>query len=198
MDKNELKNELNDIKAKIKTNSVDAHFSDTLVAELLSVKGQLDHEPTLVHLPLSDVEDTFEGDTFRIYAMKNGEAVYQLKGGMTVIATNRLERLNTTLRDFAIGKNIVEDILSDADKEIYEGDLLATTMIMNLPVIAFSDLEFKYKIYSKIVEYLVELQEKFITKAELQDETPDENKAFEEATMGLETLKDEIKNEENS
>jgi hypothetical protein len=43
---------------------------------------------------------------------------------------------------------------------------------------------------------LNELHDKLISEAELQDETPDENKAFEEATIGLKTLKSEIEKED--
>lgn len=195
MDKKELRKELNDIKAKIKANSTDAHFAETLVAELLSVKGQLDHEPTLVHLPLSDIDKSLNGDTFNIYAMKNGDAVYRLKGGLTLVATNGFESLNATLRDFVLNQDEVETTLSDEDKKLYETDLFATTMILNLPIIAFSDLEFKYKIYSKILDYMVELQDKFITNAEVQDETPEENKRFEDASIALDVMKDELEKE---
>jgi hypothetical protein len=151
MDKKELKKDLADIKAKIKANSTDAHFADTLIAELLSIKGQLDHEPTLVHLPLNDIKGSLKGDTFNIYAMKNGDAVYRLKGGLTLIATNAFESLNATLRDFVFNQDEINELLSEDDKALYETDLFATTMILNLPVLAFSDLEFKYKIYNRIV-----------------------------------------------
>lgn len=192
MDKDELKKELADIKTKIKLNSTDAHFADTLIAELLSVKGQLDHEPTLAHLPLSDIEDTLKGDNFDIYAMKTGEAVYRLKGGLTVIATNGLNALNLTLRDYVFRQHEADTVLNDDEKELYANDLMASTMILNLPVLAFYDLEFKYKIYNKILEYMVELQEKFVDNANLQDETPNEDKAFKDATLGIEMLKEEL------
>lgn len=195
MDKKDLKKDLADIKAKIKANSTDAHFADTLIAELLSIKGQIDHEPTLVHLPLSEVVDSLQGDTFSIHAMKNGDAVYRLKGGLTLVATNGFESLNSTLREFVLNQHKVDELLNEEDKELYETDLFATTMILNLPILAFSDLEFKYKIYNRIVEYLNDLHDKLISEAELQNETPNENKTFQEATIGLETLKSEIENE---
>lgn len=196
MDKKDLKKDLADIKAKIKANSTDAHFADTLIAELLSIKGRIDHEPTLVHLPLSEVVDSLQGDTFSIHAMKNGDAVYRLKGGLTLVATNGFESLNSTLREFVLNQHKVDELLNEEDKDLYETDLFATTLILNLPILAFSDLEFKYKIYNRIVEYLNELHDKLILEAELQDETPEENKKFEDAAMALETLKSEIDNED--
>ena len=192
MDKNELKNELNDIKAKIKANSKDTHFADTLIAELLSIKGQLLHEPTLAHLPLKDIVKSFDDDTFNIYLMNTGEVVYRLKGGLTIIAATTLHSLNSALQDIVINQDEVEATLSNEDKEIYANDLLATTMILNLPVLAFSDLDFKYKIYGKIIDYMVELQEKLIDNASLQDETPIQNDLFKEATLAIDDLYNEL------
>lgn len=192
MDKKDLKKDLADIKAKIRANSTDAHFADTLIAELLSIKGQIDHEPTLVHIPMSDVDDKLEGETFAIYSLKSGDVAYHLKGGYTLIASNRFFSLNDALRGYVANQHIIDTELNAEDKELYEKDLWASTYLLNLPTIAFSDLEFKYKIVNRIIEYLDELQKRLLVDAELQDETPEENKAFEDATMALETLKSEI------
>lgn len=192
MDKKDLKKNLADIKAKIKANSTDAHFADTLIAELLSIKGQIDHEPTLVHIPMSDVDDKLEGETFAIYSLKSGDVAYHLKGGYTLIASNRFFSLNDALRGYVANQHIIDTELNADDKELYENDLWASTYLLNLPTIAFSDLEFKYKIVNRIIEYLDELQKKLLVDAELQDETPKENKEFEDATMALENLKSEI------
>lgn len=195
MDKKDLKKDLADIKAKIKANSTDAHFADTLIAELLSIKGQIDHEPTLVHIPLSDIEDKLEGDTFGIYALKSGDVAYHLKGGYTIVASNNYFSLNDALRGYVANQHIVDAELSVEDKELYENDLWASTYLLNLPTIAFSDLEFKYKIVNRIIEYLEELQKKLLVETELQDETPEANKAFKDASIALEDIKSEIANE---
>lgn len=192
MDKKNLKKDLADIKAKIRANSTDAHFADTLIAELLSIKGQIDHEPTLVHIPLSDVDDKLEGETFAIYSLKSGDVAYHLKGGYTLIASNRFFALNDALRGYVANQHIIDTELNAEDKELYENDLWTSTYLLNLPTIAFSDLEFKYKIVNRLIEFLDELQKKLLVDAELQDETPKENKEFEDATMALETLKSEI------
>ena len=195
MDKKDLKKDLADIKAKIKAKSTDAHFADTLIAELLSIKGQIDHEPTIVHIPLSDIEDKLEGDTFGIYALKSGDVAYHLKGGYTIVASNNYFSLNDALRGYVANQHIVDAELSAEDKELYENDLWASTYLLNLPTIAFSDLEFKYKIVNRIIEYLEELQKKLLVETELQDETPEANKAFKDASIALEDIKSEIANE---
>lgn len=197
MDKKDLKKDLADIKAKIKANSTDAHFADTLIAELLSIKGQIDHEPTIVHIPLSDVDDKLEGETFAIYSLKSGDVAYHLKGGYTLIASNRFFSLNDALRGYVANQHIIDTELNAEDKELYEKDLWASTYLLNLPTIAFSDLEFKYKIVNRIIEYLDELQKKLLVDAELQDETPNADKAFKDATLALEDIKSDIANENN-
>lgn len=196
MDKNELKSELNDIKAKIKANSKDAHFADTLIAELLSIKGQLDHEPTLAHVALDDIDKTLSGDTFNIYAMKNGDAVYRLKGGLTIVVSNGFYALNTSLRDYVYNQDEIDE-LDESDKELYANDLLATTMIMNLPTIAFSDLDAKYDLYDKVLEWLIGLQQKLLVDVDLQDETPEEDKKFIDATIAMDAISDVLTKEEN-
>lgn len=194
MDKKELKKELQDIKAKIRANSVDAHFADTLVAELLSIKGQLDHEPTLVHLPLGDIDDRLEGDTFNLYTLKTGEVVYRLKGGLTLIINDRFAAAHSTLRSFVENQHHTNE-LSEEEQELYSRDMWASLMLLNIPTVAFLDLEFKYDMVNKYCDWLEKLQNKYLDNVELQDETPEANKAYEDAEKALDLLKTELKNE---
>ena len=195
MERKDLKKKLTEIKVKIKENSVDAHLAGKLIADLLSVKGQIDHEPTLVHIPMGDIEDKLEGDTFGIYALTSGDAVYHLKGGYTLVASNNYLGLNEALRGYVANQHLVESELTEEDKQLYDNDLWASCYLLNLPTIAFSDLEFKYKMVNHIIDHLKEWQDKYIAEMELQDETPDADKAFKDATMALENIKSEIANE---
>jgi hypothetical protein len=58
----------------------------------------------------------------------------------------------------------------------------------------FNDPEFLFKIANSVVEWLLGLQDK-MQEMELQDETPQENAEFKNATMAFEDLKEEIKKE---
>lgn len=190
METKDLKKDLADIKAKIKSNSVDAHYADTLIAELLSIKGQLDHEPTLVHIPLSTINDKLEGETFGMYDIATGDVVYRLKGGFTIVASDRFASFNETIKGYIANQHVVDYELTQEDKELYDMDLQATCMLLNLPTYTFSDLDFKYKIVNHIIEYLDELQNQLLLDAELQDETPKENREFEEVTLATDALKE--------
>ena len=187
MDKKELKGKLDEVVAKIKVNSKDKHYADTLVKELLSVKGQLDIEPTLIHLPVDDVVKKMESETFRIALLKSGEAVYHLKGGMDIVVQPKANSLYTFL------SNVIElqdelDNLTEEERNLLLDDITASTHVLNIPFIAFGDLDFKYKLAEVVVNYLVSLQDEYLNDVELQDETPDKNSIFEEAVMAFEEI----------
>lgn len=190
MGKAELKKQLDEVVAKIKVNSKDKHYADTLISHLLSLKGQIDIEPTLIHLPSEDVVQKLEGETYRIALCKSGEVVYHLKGGMDIVVQPKA----SSLYNFLVDTISIQDAIKDLDKEQQENiekDIVASTYVLNIPFMAFGDLEFKYKLASSVVEYLVGLQDSLLDKAELQEETPRENSLFEEATMALEEMKNE-------
>lgn len=194
MDKKELKGKLDEVVAKIKVNSKDKHYADALVKELLSVKGQLDIEPTLIHLPVDDVVKKMESETFRIALLKSGEAVYHLKGGMDIVVQPKANSLYTFL------SNMIElqeelDNFTEEERKLLLDDITASTYVLNIPFIAFGDLDFKYKLAEVVVNYLVSLQDEYINDVELQDETPDKNSIFEEAVMAFEEI---VKEETNA
>lgn len=193
MDKKELKDKLEELKKQIKANSKDAHYADTLISEFMSVHGQLKHEPTLVHIPLDSVVDSAESDTFTMSVTKDSKAVYHTRGGYTVIADATYHSLFDTIQasvEYLNGK--IE--LDEDGKEIMENDVLATTYVLNLPMFAMGDYEFKYKLTTDTIEYLKSKFEE-AENAELQEETPEENRAFKEAVEGLETVREALNEE---
>lgn len=191
MGKKEIKSKIDEIKAQIKSNAKDAHFAETLVNELLSLKGQLEHKPTMVNVNLEDIVDTLEGNTFTIYKTKNGDTGFHLKAGYDIVVRPTVESLNKSLASFVDYKDEVEK-LTEEEQEYYKSDLLATQFCLTIPVYAFADLDFKYTIANMFADYMYKVQTDLLDNVKLQDETPEENKIFEEATKGLETLKEEI------
>lgn len=193
MDKKELKNKLEELKKQIKANSKDAHYADTLISEFMSVHGQLKHEPILIHIPLDSIAEETDGGNFTMAITKDGKAIYHVRGGYDLIVDGSYHSLFETIQasiDFMNGK--VE--LDEDGKEIMENDILATTYLLNLPLIAMSDYEFKYKMTNEIIKYLNSEVEKAVN-AELQEETLEENRAFQEAVEGLENVKEALNEE---
>jgi hypothetical protein len=157
---------------------------------LLSLKGQLDIEPTLIHIPSDDIVEKLESETFRLALCKSGDVVYHLKGGMDIVVQPKAESLYSYLVDIIRMQEGIK-ALDEEQQKILENDVIASTYVLNIPFLAFGDLEFKYKLANIVIDYLVELQDKMLKDAELQEETPVENTLFEEATMALEEMKNE-------
>lgn len=192
MDKKELTKKLNDVKKRIKANSKDVHFAETLIDEVLSLKGQLGIEPTIVHIPTDDVVKTLKGDTFEMSLTKHGDAIYHVYGGYTLIADGqRMLSLANTIADYIINQDLVKD-LDDKERELYDLDLSATAYVLNIPMFAFSDPDLKYDLASKIVSWFRETYEK-VMEQPLQEETREQDVAFEDAAKAIDNMKASIK-----
>lgn len=194
MDKKTLNRKIGAVKKKIKANSKDAHFADTLIDELLSLKGQAGVEPTLVHIPVADVVKTFKGDTFEMSLTKHGDVVYHVFGGYTLVADgNRMHSLANTLTEYIMHEEIEKE-LDDKTREAFILDMEATAHVLNIPMIAFGDIDLKYELATVVIRYLRELYQTALD-ADLQEETREQDVAFEDATKALEELKASVKEE---
>ena len=192
MDKKALKERLNEVKKQLRTNAKDTHFFDKLIDEALSLKGQLGVEAIACGFTQDEVVETLEEDTYRIIVGQNASA-YQVKGGYTIVAKNNLG-LADLLNHLVVDKKEADNLLGE-DKDIYETYLSALTYTLSIPMLAATDQEFMFNMATETIKYLQGQMEK-IKEVELQDETPKENMEFEAATMAIETLKKELKKEE--
>lgn len=188
MDKNELTTKLEEVKNLIKTNSKDAHYAETLISELLSVHGQLKHEPTLVHVPLKDIEKEADGETFVMATTKDGKAIYHTRGGYTIVADSTYSSLFYTIYNLIDYINGTVE-LDEETKNILEADTIATSYILNIPMYVMDDFEYKASLFENVLHYLTKRVED--AEKELQDETPDENREFQNAVEALNALQGE-------
>ena len=191
MDRNEIKAKIEEVKAQLKSNSKDAHFAEKLIGDLLSLKGQYEHQPTMVHVAMDDILGTLEGNTFTIYKTKSGDTGFHLKSGYDIVVRPTVESLNQSLASYVDYQENV-DQLTEEERGWYEQDLIATQFCLTIPMYAFVDMDFKFKVANMFADYMLKVQTDFLDNVELQDETPEENKAFEQATKGLETIKSEL------
>lgn len=190
--KEEIRKKIDEVKNLIKANSKNAHHAEKLIDELLSLDREKRHEATLVHIPMDNVSKTFKGDTFELCYTKQGEAVYRTFGGYTIICSSMFNALNATIEnaiDYLNGE--IQEELTDEQKQLIEDDITATSWVLNLPLHACSDLEFKYDLTNKFIEFIAKLKEK-INKDELQEETYEEDAQFKEAMIGMENVKEII------
>lgn len=192
MDKETLKTKLDEVKAKIKVNSKDAHFADMLVEELLSLKGQLGIEPTLVHIPTADIVSSLKGKTFEMSVTKHGDAIYHVYGGYTIVADGaRMKSLAHAIADYVVNDDLAKN-LDDSEREMYELDMSATAHVLNIPMMAFADRDLKFELASKIINWMRSKYDEALEQP-LQDETPEQNATFEAATKALEEVKADVK-----
>ena len=80
MQTKEIKAKISGIKSQIVENSTVKNKARRLIADLLAAKGELDNEPTIVHLPMREVLGEVKGDTFTIYKTEQG-MVYEMTNG---------------------------------------------------------------------------------------------------------------------
>ena len=88
MQTKEIKAKISGIKSQIVENSTVKNKARRLIADLLAAKGELDNEPTLVHLPMRDVLGEVKGDTFTIYKTEQGMVYEMTNGFMLFIPKN--------------------------------------------------------------------------------------------------------------
>lgn len=176
MEKQELKNKIEEVVNKIKTNSKDAKFADSLVDKLLSLKGQLDVEPMRLCIPEKDVIKEYDNDSIRFVRCKGG-ILFQTKGGFSVFVSPRMSGLYQHL-EILLDMKDKYDELSEEQKKTYEVLYLATTQILQLSIFATCDDEFFFGISEDIIKRFQTMTEKAIN-AELHEETHKENAEFE-------------------
>lgn len=179
MEKQELKNKIEEVANKIKTNSKDAKFADSLIDKLLSLKGQMDVEPMRLCIPEKDVIKEYDNDSIRFVRCKSG-ILFQTKGGFSVFVSPRMSGLYQHL-EVVLDMKDKYDELTEEQKKTYDFLYLATTQILQLGIFATCDDEFFFGIAEDIVKRFQTMTEKALN-TELQEETYKENAEFENKT----------------
>lgn len=184
-----LDKRLKETKDQIIANSKDAHFAKALVDDLLVTKGQLSIQP--LELNVGKKVDEFRGERFAIVKTDRG-CLYHEYGGFNIFVTPNQTCLYTTLADYVDNKDVYVGLTGE-EKEVFELNLSAVAYCLSVPKFCFSDVEFTYDIATKVIEFLRKAYDKAMDEP-LQEETIEEDEQFKEATLGLEYIKEEIKN----
>lgn len=190
MDKKEIKSKIDEVRAQIKSNSKDAHFADKLISELLSLKGQYEHQPTMVHIPMDEVVDTIKGDTFTLYKTSSGLMGYHLPCGYDVVVSPAVKALHDNMQWFLDNKETI-DTMTEEEQEFYRLDLDCTIKMFTLPMFAAVDYDLKYDVATLFVKYMLRAQET-LENMELLPEDLDSYEDFKEIMMAINDIKDEL------
>lgn len=194
MDNKKLNNRFYDVIKKIKANSKDSELASNLISDLVSIKGQLDHKPSLLFVSLDDVVDKLEGDTFTVSKLRDGRVIYHLKGGLDLVCGPGFESLNGTLGNLISDGKMYND-MSEEDRLLYDSWSEVVGYVLNIPLTAFTDIDYAIKVAELSIANIKLIYEQQMSK-KLQDETPEEDMAFKESVEGLETIKEIINDED--
>lgn len=134
------------------------------------------------NLCYSNIEDAYDGGSFDMETFKDGTIMYHAKGGYTIIADYRMTSLNKTIRDF-IDKLSGNIDISEDMAELIELDLASNLQVLNIPMYAFSDVNLKFELATKVIEYINGLYQNAI-ESKPEDEDVEANKIFHDAVIG--------------
>lgn len=190
MEKKELKKKLTEVKKSIIANANDAHFTKNALDRALSLKGQLSVPST--PYDMGEVVKTWSGDTFEMGITTKG-AYYRTYGGYLVFGASNQTSFYETIRDYVENHEEYEKLEGEV-REDFELTLSAVSYVLSLNSFVFSDAGFLFDIAGSIVSFLREKSEQLMNE-ELQDETPELDEQFKQATLGLEELKKELDKE---
>lgn len=133
----------------------------------------------------------FEGETFYIAEHEFG-ALYHVYNSMEIAVNMSQTSLYETLVDLVRNKDVYEK-LEGEEKKNFELSLSAMIYILNCPLYSFSSIEFTFSVAETIIKQLRLIYEKAMS-ADLQEETKEEDKLFENAAKAIDILKKDNEN----
>lgn len=135
---------------------------------------------------------SWKGETFELVKSSKG-ILYHVYGGFNIFVTPNNVALYETLDDL-IENQETYNKLTGQEREDFDLHLSALTYVLDVPLFAFSSADFTYDIATKVIQFLQKTYNDAM-KEPLKDETPDEDLQFKEAVLGLEDVKNALKEE---
>ena len=180
----ELKAKLSAKKANLLELCGDSREAIELLAEIISLKGQIETKPTRIHITEDSVKDEIKQGSFYL-AKTNKEIIFHLYGGYTVIVDEPIDMSGTVTMpdeetpiaahgfktlfdtlDFYFEMKEKYDGFTQEEKDNIDTLILATSHLLQLPTYAFYEDEFAIDIATRGVAQLRHLYEKYMEKAE--------------------------------
>lgn len=143
---------------------------------MLSLKGQLDIEPTRLYVPEKDVIKEYDNDSLRIVRCKSGN-IWELKRGIETYVKPTARGLYDFLEGLCIAKDKYDE-LTEQEKLNYNYSYYSLSLMFAAPSYAMIDA----KAFNDLSDFLQEWTQGVINRTlnqPLQDETPKENAEFE-------------------
>ena len=195
MQKKEIKAKISGIKSQIVENSTVKNKARRLIADLLAAKGELDNEPTLVHLPMREVLGEVKGDTFTIYKTEQGMVYEMTNGFMLHIPKNGFTGgLYEMLEWIVDAKDTIDKEEKDI-KDFYENTMtdlaLSFSMLFGMWIGSEKAIKFRYDMVERYVTLVGEL----IDGGELHPADYEAEAEYEKTEKAAEALREMAKEE---
>ena len=195
MQTNEIKTKIGGIKSQIVENSTVKNKARRLIADLLAAKGELDNEPTLVHLPMREVLGEVKGDTFTIYKTEQGMVYEMTNGFMLFIPKNGFTGGLYEMLEWIVD---AKDTIDKEEKDIqdfYENTMtdlaLSFSMLFGMWIGSEKAIKFRYDMVERYVTLVGEL----IDGGELQPADYASEAEYEKTEKAVEALREMAKDE---
>lgn len=134
----------------------------------------------------------FKGNTFEMVKTNKG-ILYHVYGGYNIFVTPNNTALYETLEDLIENQEVYEKLTGE-EKEVFELNLSAIGYILDTPLFAFSNAEFCFSIASQVIQFLQKTYDDAMKKP-LQEEEFEKDREFQDAVLGLEEIKNSLKEE---
>ena len=185
--KAKLKSKLDEKIALLKSQCKDAHFFDSIMDEIISLKGQYDVDPTRIFVREEDLLEEYDYETFKLSRFTTG-ILFQMTGYymfVKPICSSLYGHL-----DFLLEYKSKYDSLRKEQKDIYDTFFNATMDILFTPPLCFIDDPYYLDIATFICKRRNQLFEE-LGDTKLLPETEEDDKFMEEVQR-LEKLKDSV------
>ena len=135
---------------------------------------------------------SFKGETFEMVKTNKG-ILYHVYGGFNIFVTPNNVALYETLDDL-IENQETYNKFQGQEKDDFELNLSAITYVLDIPLFAFSNAEFCFSIASQVIQFLQKTYDDAMKKP-LQEEEFEKDREFQDAVLGLEEIKNSLKEE---
>lgn len=194
--KQTLNEKIKSAKDKIISNSKDAAWTKKMLNELLSLQRQADVEPMELNVPVSEVKDTADADSFKVIRTIRGY-LFQTRGGALSTFVELKYATVCSMLDTLMG------LIKKSEKEEYERFYIdCISYVMQAPIFAAMGLSLPaygkpaehdslFNIGTAILKEFGRFSEKHFAEAEVSAETEEdinENIAQENMAHTLENI----------
>ncbi len=200
--KEKLKEEIESITKKIKVNSKDAKFADTLIKELLSKKGQLMIEPTEELIPLAGIVYRHNYGTMEVvqgvddtkmplymFKTKGYRLITRADSMRTTEGANSLFGWLEALCAFQRKEDNKEE-MTQQEKDILNALVSTADIICQIPLFGFWDDEFMLDLRKCTDTNLTRILEPMVNADNTVDDDPNALQEMKDGVEFAEALKE--------